>query len=161
MLPRKANHRKTTYLRTQHMIMVRNTTTWQSSNYGGSKLHFHQRWSPREHILKSLTLEVRSLALASKPTSSRNCQVLGLSLEAYKFLKMPCLKKHFFFEKTWNFAENLQCFCKRTFFFGENLRVVSLILGPGLEHSLGHERVCPRKVGAWFWTILVLKCTCT
>ena len=30
-------------------------------------LHLHQRWSPRGHILKSLALKVKSLALASRP----------------------------------------------------------------------------------------------
>ena len=69
-----------------------------------------QRWSPRGDILKSL---------ASKAPSSRKSQI---SLE------------DLFFENTWNFAKNLR-FTVQTLFFGEHLRVVSLVLGLGLEHS--------------------------
>ena len=39
--------------------------------------YWNQSWSPRGHILKSLALRVKTLALASKPQVLKNCPVLG------------------------------------------------------------------------------------
>ena len=41
------------------------------------KGHYYQRWSPQGHILKSLALKVKSLALASRPQVLENWPVLG------------------------------------------------------------------------------------
>ena len=72
-------------------------------------INFHQRWSPRGHIFKSL-------ALASKP------QVLGLGLEALGPRKLPCPR----LEDSTNFEplkfcrktpETSQKICKYLFYF--------------------------------------------
>ena len=41
-------------------------------------MYKNPKWSPRGHIVMSLASKVKSLAFASKPTSSRKCPVLGL-----------------------------------------------------------------------------------
>ena len=73
-----------------------------------------QRWSPRGHILKSLALKVKSLALASWPQVLENWPVLGsrtaLFFELLKFC--GALVKFFgkIFVKTFFFLEST-CAC--------------------------------------------------
>ena len=113
----------------------------------------YQRWSPRGHILKSLALKVKSLAL--RPQVLENWPVLGsrtaLFFELLKFC--GALEKSFW--KTLFCGDRLKNFREDLFFlfsFGEHLRLCSwsLALASSIP-VLGLESVCPRKGCPWPW----------
>ena len=112
----------------------------------------NQRWSPRRHIIKSLTL-------ASKPSSSRKCPVLGRGKYYFLIGKNGQRSTRFFFFVLGNAKTSRKIYniilCEDLFFFGEHVRGVFLVFGLGLEHS------CPwpleglslefQKVSSWPW----------
>ena len=128
-----------------------------------------QRWSPRGrpwprgHILKSLALKVKSLALASRPQVLENWPVLGSRTAVFFELLKFCgalekfFKKHFFvkitrkiFVKTFFFFLEIAWKKFFFFFFGEHLRLCPWSLASSIP-VLGLERVCPRKGCPWPW----------
>ena len=112
---------------------------WTRTDHG----YILQRWSPRGHILKSLSLtlasKVKSLALASKPQVLENCPVLGsrtaLFFEPLKF--------------RWKTPETSQKICEHLFCF------------PHLEHRRnqggGGQGVRPLPITRRKWGVFVLK----
>ena len=138
-----------------------------------------QRWSPLWHLF-SLWLwpsKVKSLVLASKPTSPRKCPVLGR--EQHYFLiswKSAKIIPFFFFSSSRSTPETSRMTYEDFFFFWERLksrkicnifarrpflfwRTLLRLCPRSLAASisvLGFERVCPRKFCPWPWIFCVL-----
>ena len=128
-------------------------------------MHYHlQKWSPRGHILKSLALKVKFLALASRPQVLENCPVLSsrtaVFFALFKFCGAPekFFGNVFFGRSPKNSFEHLSFLffvdhLKKNFedfFFGGQLRLCpwSLALASSIP-VLGLMWVCPRKGCPW------------
>ena len=93
-------------------------------------LGIYQRWSPREHILKSLASKVKSLALASKSQVLENCPLLGSSTALFFVLLKSC----------WKTPETLQKICEDLFCFPQlevarKIPLLVLLMGSGASES--------------------------